>query len=94
MAVSYLVEYRLLILTQRGPAPHLAQSLSLRQKSGQLSLTATVVDIKAVTTTMAKAKRIVREGMILVCAQIGLKGKVGKCLVFTSCILFFISLSD
>jgi hypothetical protein len=45
-------------------------------------------DMKAATTTvMAKVKRMVREDVILGCAQINMKRNVGKCLV---CILFFI----
>jgi hypothetical protein len=74
LPVSYLVKYKLIILTQYLSSPQPAQLLSTRQ-SLQPSLAASVADIKAATTATAKMKRIVREDVILpVWAQMDLKG--------------------
>lgn len=60
--VSYLVKHkRLIVLTQYGRRQQVLQLLSRKQTDGQPSLTASAADIKAATTAMAIAKRIVRE---------------------------------
>ncbi|KAG2746794.1 hypothetical protein P692DRAFT_20835522 [Suillus brevipes Sb2] len=57
---NYLVEHKLIILTQYVSLPQPAQLLSKRQ-SLQPSLAASVADIKAATTAATRTKRIVRE---------------------------------
>jgi hypothetical protein len=60
--VSYLIRYKLLILTQRCPSSHVAQSTSCRQKRGQPSVSASAADanaVKAATTARTMQKRIV-----------------------------------